>query len=104
MPVPPPVQSPELLRRRGLRSERALASGELVRVLLRGGTAPLPIFSLPFSDWCLLRVYPLSPSAIGACYGYIPSDGRRAAAQPFACVIAYSAAYFQVLEENENFR
>eukprot|EP00976_Prorocentrum_cordatum_P088557 1187360-Prorocentrum_minimum.AAC.2 len=34
---------------------------------------PLFIFSLPFCDWCLLRVYSLSPSAIGACYGYILS-------------------------------
>eukprot|EP00976_Prorocentrum_cordatum_P101855 1192816-Prorocentrum_minimum.AAC.2 len=30
------------------------------------------IFSLPFYDWCPLRVYSLSPSVIGARYGYIP--------------------------------
>eukprot|EP00959_Pyramimonas_sp_CCMP1952_P186000 3889093-Pyramimonas_sp.AAC.2 len=32
------------------------------------------LFSLPFCDWCLLRVYSLFPSAIGACYGYILSS------------------------------
>eukprot|EP00976_Prorocentrum_cordatum_P029709 604961-Prorocentrum_minimum.AAC.1 len=31
------------------------------------------IFSLSFCDWCLLWVYSLFPSAIGACYGYILS-------------------------------
>eukprot|EP00959_Pyramimonas_sp_CCMP1952_P267949 5602163-Pyramimonas_sp.AAC.1 len=31
------------------------------------------IFSLPSCNWCPLQVYSLSPSAIGARYGYIPS-------------------------------
>eukprot|EP00959_Pyramimonas_sp_CCMP1952_P077436 1618629-Pyramimonas_sp.AAC.1 len=29
------------------------------------------VVTLPFCDWCPLRVYSLSPSAIGARYGYI---------------------------------
>eukprot|EP00959_Pyramimonas_sp_CCMP1952_P130837 2735812-Pyramimonas_sp.AAC.1 len=46
--------------------------------------SPLPrlvpaagIFSLPFCDWCPLRVFSLSPSAIGACCGYILSPLPR---------------------------
>eukprot|EP00959_Pyramimonas_sp_CCMP1952_P120410 2517906-Pyramimonas_sp.AAC.1 len=35
------------------------------------------IFSLPFCDWCPLRVYILSPSAIGARHGYIFSPLAR---------------------------
>eukprot|EP00959_Pyramimonas_sp_CCMP1952_P442857 9270682-Pyramimonas_sp.AAC.2 len=37
------------------------------------GRARDSIFSLPFRDWCPLWVYSLSPSAIGARYGYILS-------------------------------
>eukprot|EP00959_Pyramimonas_sp_CCMP1952_P201678 4217537-Pyramimonas_sp.AAC.2 len=35
------------------------------------------IFSLPFCDWCPLRVYALSPSVIGARYGYMLSPLLR---------------------------
>eukprot|EP00959_Pyramimonas_sp_CCMP1952_P092634 1938515-Pyramimonas_sp.AAC.1 len=35
------------------------------------------IFSLPFCDWCSLRVYSLFPSVIGARYGYILSPLLR---------------------------
>eukprot|EP00976_Prorocentrum_cordatum_P115024 1195940-Prorocentrum_minimum.AAC.3 len=35
------------------------------------------IFSLPFRDWCPLRAYSLSPSAIGARYGHILSPLPR---------------------------
>eukprot|EP00959_Pyramimonas_sp_CCMP1952_P238386 4981495-Pyramimonas_sp.AAC.1 len=37
------------------------------------------IFSLPSCDWRLIRVYSLSPHAIGACYGYILSPLVRLA-------------------------
>eukprot|EP00959_Pyramimonas_sp_CCMP1952_P079112 1653742-Pyramimonas_sp.AAC.1 len=37
------------------------------------------IFSLPLCDWCLLRVYSLSPCAIGARYGYVLSPLVRLA-------------------------
>eukprot|EP00959_Pyramimonas_sp_CCMP1952_P366624 7678366-Pyramimonas_sp.AAC.1 len=37
----------------------------------KGGAAATAAFSFPFRDWCPLRVYSLSPSAIGARYGYI---------------------------------
>eukprot|EP00976_Prorocentrum_cordatum_P096445 1190568-Prorocentrum_minimum.AAC.4 len=39
------------------------------------------IFSLPLCDWCLLRVYSLSPCAIGACYGHVAQPRGRQ--QPF---------------------
>eukprot|EP00976_Prorocentrum_cordatum_P034897 709574-Prorocentrum_minimum.AAC.2 len=35
------------------------------------------IFAFPFCDWCPLWVYHLSPSAIGARYGYIISPLLR---------------------------
>eukprot|EP00959_Pyramimonas_sp_CCMP1952_P459419 9478231-Pyramimonas_sp.AAC.1 len=35
---------------------------------LRGGADVVGTFSLPFCDWCQLRVYSLSPSAMGANY------------------------------------
>eukprot|EP00976_Prorocentrum_cordatum_P092595 1189018-Prorocentrum_minimum.AAC.1 len=36
------------------------------------------MFSSPFCDWCPIRVYSLSPSAIGARYGWSSSLGCRA--------------------------
>eukprot|EP00976_Prorocentrum_cordatum_P073151 1180980-Prorocentrum_minimum.AAC.2 len=35
------------------------------------------VFPLPFCDWCPLRVCSLSPSAIGARYGYVLSPLLR---------------------------
>eukprot|EP00976_Prorocentrum_cordatum_P087698 1187011-Prorocentrum_minimum.AAC.12 len=35
------------------------------------------MFSLPFHDWCPLWVCSLSPSAIGARYGYVLSPLMR---------------------------
>eukprot|EP00959_Pyramimonas_sp_CCMP1952_P062835 1314001-Pyramimonas_sp.AAC.1 len=53
------------------------------------------IFSLPFCDWCLLRVHSLSPSAIGARYGVgdpLVGVGRGHASPVFASLASRVSA------------
>ena len=63
---------PGLVRRENTPACRAPERSIVRRVYPRRpwSTCASHIFSLPFRDWCPLRVYSLSPSAIGACYGY----------------------------------